>query len=65
LLWIAAVLDIFLRPYGSAWMRVGWVIVVLALPLLGALIYIFTRPVVDRVEVPGWRSRRSSALKGD
>jgi hypothetical protein len=65
LLWIAAVLDIFLRPYGSAWVRVGWVIVVLAIPLFGALIYVFTRPAVDRVTVPGRRSHRSSAVKGN
>jgi hypothetical protein len=57
LLWVFCVVDIFVRRDMSGWARIGWLLGVLVLPLLGALTYLAVRPqpasVVDtRSEAP-------------
>ena len=57
LLWVFCVVDIFVRRDMSGWARLGWLLGVLVLPLLGALTYLAVRPqpagVVDtRSEAP-------------
>jgi hypothetical protein len=48
LMWVYALIDIFLHPGLSIMSRVMWLLVVLVIPLLGALVYILFRP--KRVE---------------
>jgi Phospholipase_D-nuclease N-terminal len=42
LLWGAAVLDVIRRHY-TGWTVVGWLLLILALPIVGPLIYFATR----------------------
>ncbi len=67
LLWGLTVMDIILRPGMSVLGRFAWLIVVLALPLFGALIYLLSRPTTDRIELPGPRAFTgpSGSLSGD
>ncbi len=44
-LFIAVVVDVFGRHDISGWTKVGWLILVFVLPLIGVLIYIGLRPV--------------------
>lgn len=44
LMWVYALIDIFLHPGLSIMSRVIWLLVVLVIPLLGALVYILFRP---------------------
>ncbi len=48
ILWFRVVVDIFDRRDLSGVMKVVWLIGVLILPLLGALVYIVTRPVTEQ-----------------
>ncbi|MEM9650675.1 MAG: SHOCT domain-containing protein [Actinomycetota bacterium] len=48
ILWFRVVVDIFDRRDLSGVMKVVWLIGVLVFPLLGALIYILTRPVTEQ-----------------
>jgi hypothetical protein len=51
LLWTFCLVDIFVRRDLSGWARLGWLLGVLVLPLLGALTYLAVRPApVDVVE---------------
>jgi hypothetical protein len=47
LMWVYALIDIFLHPGLSIMSRVIWLLVVLLIPLLGALVYILFRPKRD------------------
>jgi hypothetical protein len=50
LLWGAAVVDVIRRQL-TGWTIVGWLLLILALPLLGPMIYFALRkPTVDEVE---------------
>ncbi|HSP38139.1 MAG TPA: PLDc N-terminal domain-containing protein [Frankiaceae bacterium] len=52
LLWGYCLVDIFVRRDLSGWARLGWLIGVLVLPLLGALTYLAVRPTpVDVVDL--------------
>ncbi|MCW2549373.1 MAG: integral rane protein [Mycobacterium sp.] len=51
LLWIVSVIDIVVRRDLSGWSRVGWLLLIFVLPLFGAAIYFFMRPLVDRTDV--------------
>ena len=44
MLWVFALVDLFGRPDLSGWGKAGWLVVILIIPLLGALIYVGTRP---------------------
>ena len=44
LMWIYALIDIFVNPTLSVISRVIWLLVVLLIPLFGALIYFLFRP---------------------
>jgi glycerol-3-phosphate O-acyltransferase / dihydroxyacetone phosphate acyltransferase len=47
--WLAGLLDLSRRPDLTPWRRIGWAVVMLLLPTLGAAAYLLTRPVpVDR-----------------
>jgi uncharacterized RDD family membrane protein YckC len=44
LLWAFALVDLFGRPDLSGWSKAIWLLVIILIPILGALIYIGTRP---------------------
>jgi len=44
MVWAFALVDIFRRDDMSGWWKALWVVCVIALPFLGTLIYIVTRP---------------------
>jgi uncharacterized membrane protein len=44
LAWGFVLVDMFMRQDLSGWAKAGWLLVVLVLPLLGALIYLIARP---------------------
>ncbi len=48
ILWFRTVVDIFDRQDLNGWMKVLWLLGVFIVPLLGALIYLLTRPVTDQ-----------------
>jgi hypothetical protein len=43
-LWITCVVSIFVRHDLSIWARLGWLLVVLVIPLFGALLYLLFTP---------------------
>jgi hypothetical protein len=43
-MWIWALIDDFGRRDHGGWAKVAWALVIIALPLLGTLIYIVARP---------------------
>ncbi len=45
LLWVSCLIDIIMRSDLSGWSKVLWVLIVLIIPLFGALIYLIARPV--------------------
>ena len=47
-LWFRTIMDIFDRRDLSAMSKGLWLLAVVALPLLGVLAYLFTRPVTDQ-----------------
>jgi hypothetical protein len=50
LLWAAAVVDVMRRHY-TGWAIVGWLLLILALPIVGPMIYFALRkPTSDEVE---------------
>jgi Phospholipase_D-nuclease N-terminal len=42
--WAFVLVDMFMRRDLSGWAKAGWLLLVLVLPLLGALIYLVARP---------------------
>jgi hypothetical protein len=50
-IWIQCILDLFRREDISGAMKAVWVVVLIALPWLGALIYLITRPRVTATDV--------------
>jgi hypothetical protein len=44
LLWVFALVDIFARPDISGWAKAAWLLVIIIIPIIGALVYIGTRP---------------------
>jgi hypothetical protein len=46
ILWIATVIDIIWRYPGSTSGRLVWLLIVLLIPVIGALVYIFRRPPI-------------------
>ena len=44
ILWVSVVIDVFSRHDLSGWAKVGWLVFVLVLPLIGSLIYLGVRP---------------------
>jgi hypothetical protein len=53
-LFFAVVVDIFWRIDLGGWAKAGWLLVLLILPLLGALIYLISRPD----DIVWWERRR-------
>jgi hypothetical protein len=53
-LFFAVVVDIFWRIDLSGWAKAGWLLLLLILPLLGALIYVIARPD----DIVWWERRR-------
>ncbi len=53
LLWVAFLLfilmDNFRRADHSGWAKAGWTVVLIFVPLIGALAYMITRPPVSEV----------------
>ena len=47
IIWTMSLFDIFRRRDISGLWKAFWVLVIILLPLLGALIYIITRPVTE------------------
>ena len=43
-IWLGCVIDAISRPDLNLMMKAGWVLFILALPVLGALLYIILRP---------------------
>lgn len=50
ILWVSALFDMIARPDIRGWGKVGWAILIFALPLLGALTYLGTRPAEEEAE---------------
>jgi phospholipase D-like protein len=48
---IWAFVDDFRRRDHSGWAKAGWALVIIALPLLGTLIYMLARPAAVEVSV--------------
>jgi hypothetical protein len=52
LLWVSFLLfiliDNFRRSDHSGWAKAGWMLVLIFVPLIGAIAYIVTRPPVDQ-----------------
>jgi hypothetical protein len=44
LLWVFALVDIFGRPDISGWAKAAWLLLIIIIPIIGALVYIGTRP---------------------
>lgn len=42
--WAFVLVDMFVRRDLSGWGKAGWLLVIIVLPLLGALIYLIARP---------------------
>jgi Phospholipase_D-nuclease N-terminal len=53
-LFVAVVVDIFWRIDLSGWAKAGWLVLLLILPILGALIYLIARPD----DLVWWERRR-------
>jgi hypothetical protein len=53
-LFFAVVVDIFWRIDLSGWAKAGWLLLLLILPILGALIYLIARPD----DIVWWERRR-------
>jgi hypothetical protein len=53
LLWFFALADLWNRRELSNLWRVIWVIVILWLPILGSIVYLFTRPPASEVTYRG------------
>jgi hypothetical protein len=50
---ILVLADNFRRPDHSGWAKAGWTLFVIALPLLGVLVYMIARPTEDGAFVAG------------
>ena len=48
ILWFRTIMDIFDRPDLSGVQKAVWLFAVVAIPLIGVLGYLFTRPVTDQ-----------------
>ena len=44
ILWVSVIVDIFRRRDLSGWAIAGWLVLLFALPIIGALIYYIARP---------------------
>ena len=53
LLWVSFVvfllIDNFRRPDHSGWAKAGWTLVLIFVPLIGALVYIAVRPAMSEL----------------
>jgi hypothetical protein len=47
ILWISVIVDVFARKDMGGWAKLGWTILVFAVPLLGSLIYLAVRPSTE------------------
>ncbi len=67
-LWFRTIMDIFDRRDLSGVSKGLWLLAVVALPLLGVLVYLFTRPVTDqdreRVEAYQQAARQQQVAAG-
>lgn len=48
ILWFRTIMDIFDRRDLSAVSKGLWLLAVIAIPLIGVLVYLFTRPITDQ-----------------
>ena len=60
LLWASCLVDIVLRSDLAGWHKALWVLLVLVVPLFGALIYLCVRPALP----PGWVTDGTTARAG-
>jgi NADH:ubiquinone oxidoreductase subunit 6 (subunit J) len=61
---IQVLIDNFRRPDQSGWAKAGWTLLVIALPLLGAIVYQIARPRTEYVVEP-WDSGAATAARDD
>jgi hypothetical protein len=44
ILWLGCIIDVVGRPDISGWMKAGWMLIILAFPIIGAIVYTIARP---------------------
>lgn len=68
ILWFRTIMDIFDRRDLSAVSKGLWLLAVIAVPLVGVLVYLFTRPVTDqdreRMETYQQAARQQQVVAG-
>jgi hypothetical protein len=62
---IMVLIDNFRRADQSGWAKAGWTLFVIALPLLGALVYQIARPRTIPYEDDTWDSHRATAARDE
>jgi hypothetical protein len=60
LLWVSCLVDIVLRSDLAGWHKALWVLLVLLVPVFGALIYLVVRPALPA----GWVTDKNAARTG-
>lgn len=45
LMWMFAIVDLFMRPDLSGWGKAGWLLAIVLLPILGTVLYFVFRPL--------------------
>ncbi len=61
ILWIAVTIDLVFRFKGSPAARIGWLVLVFVLPLIGGIIYLAFRPPPGGDEVARIADRQRNA----
>jgi hypothetical protein len=53
ILWFAILFDLLRRADLQAWQIALWVVLIVLLPVIGAIVYYFARPPADRIRYRG------------
>ena len=52
-IWLSVIYDLVRRANMALWAKVVWAVVVVVIPLLGAMAYYFTRPSAAKIRYRG------------
>jgi hypothetical protein len=58
-LWVYALIDLVRRTDQKAWRKVGWIVAIVLLPIVGPLLYVILRPS-RRGDIRGFGERTAS-----
>jgi Phospholipase_D-nuclease N-terminal len=62
---IMVLIDNFRRPDLSGWAKAGWTLLIIAFPLVGALIYQIARPATAPYDGGDWDSGAATAARDE